>query len=139
MTCLPSMWPQRFGNTWSSMLTPATPIAIRRSVISVGVDGIAAAGVDVGHHGNRDRADDVPGEVEDVLHIDQADVGLGQQAAGQAEAAHLDGFEAGASMILALSASWQPGTTKARRCCSFSLSTAARFSPIEEKIPGQLF
>ena len=33
MTSLPAMWPQRLGNTWSSMFMPATPIAISRSVI----------------------------------------------------------------------------------------------------------
>jgi hypothetical protein len=25
ITALPAMWPQRFGNTWSSMNSPATP------------------------------------------------------------------------------------------------------------------
>ena len=37
----------------------------------------------------------MPGDVEDVLHVHQADVGAGQQAAGKAEAANLGGGEAG--------------------------------------------
>jgi len=48
----------------------------------------------IGHHGDAHGANDVAGEVEDVLYVDQADVGLGEQAPGQAEAADLYGFKA---------------------------------------------
>jgi hypothetical protein len=70
------MWPQRLGKIWS-------------------VDGVAAAGVDVGHDRDGHRLGDVPGHVEDVLHPDEADVGLGEIGPGQPVARDLDGLEAG--------------------------------------------
>ena len=59
------------------------------------VDGVAAAGVDVGHDRDRDGLGDVPGHVEDVLHPEEADVGLGEIRPGQAVARDLDGLEPG--------------------------------------------
>ncbi len=53
------------------------------------IDGVAAAGIDIGHHGNRYRPHDVPGDVQDIFHIHQPDVGLTEKAPGNAEAADL--------------------------------------------------
>ena len=103
ITCLPSMWPQRLGKHLVFDVDPRHFHLDQALRDGGGVDGIAAAGIDIGHHGDLDRADNVPGEVEDVFHVDQADVGTGQQAAGQAEAADLGGGKAAAlSMMLAL-------------------------------------
>src|ERR1039457_6512272 len=77
ITCLPSMCPQRLGNTWSSMLTPAARIYIR-------------------HHRDAHRADNVAGDIQHVLHVHQPHVGLRQQAPGDAETTDLHGFEPGA-------------------------------------------
>ena len=60
-----------------------------------GVDGVAAAGVDVGHDRDVHGLDDVPGHVQDVLHLHEADVGLAEAGRGQAVAGDLDGLEAG--------------------------------------------
>src|ERR1035437_5430932 len=60
-----------------------------------GIHGVAAAGVDVGHDRDRDGLRDVPGLVEDVLHRQEADVGLGEERGGEAIARHLDRLEAG--------------------------------------------
>ena len=87
------MWPQRLGKTWSSIFTPATPIAISRSVMSAAFKRIAAARVDVGHDGDLHGPGDVPGVGKNVVHIHQTDVRFGEQAAGQTEAAYLDRFE----------------------------------------------
>ena len=58
-----------------------------------GVDGVPAARVEVGHDRDPDRLGDVPGEVEDVLHPDEADVGLAEEGPRQAVAGDLDGLE----------------------------------------------
>ena len=76
ITCLPSMWPQRLGKTWSSMLTPATPIVDQALGDIGGVERIAAAGIDIRHHRDAHGPDDLPGVVQDVLHLHQPDVGL---------------------------------------------------------------
>ncbi len=61
-----------------------------------GVDGITAARIDVRHHRDAHRADNVAGDVHNVFHIHQADVGLRQQAPGDAETTNLHGLEPGA-------------------------------------------
>ncbi len=93
MTSLPAMWPQRLGKTWSSMFMPARPMAMSPLRDPGGVDGVAAAGVEIGHDRDPDRLGDVPGEVEDVLHPDEADVGLAEEGPRQAVAGDLDGLE----------------------------------------------
>ncbi len=58
-----------------------------------GIDGVAAAGIDIGHHGNRHGAHDVAGDVEDLFHVHQSDIRLAEQAPGKSEAADLDGLK----------------------------------------------
>src|SRR6202162_563889 len=57
------------------------------------VHGVAAASVDVGHDGDRDCLRDVPGQVENILHRNEADIGLSHERGGEAEARHLDRLE----------------------------------------------
>jgi len=54
---------------------------------------VISAGIDVGHHRDGAGAHNIPSSVEHVLHFEQADVGLGEQATGEAETADLNGFD----------------------------------------------
>ena len=54
------------------------------------IDGVAAAGIDIRHHGNRHRAHDVAGDVEDIFHVHEPDVRLAEKAPGNSEAADLE-------------------------------------------------
>ncbi len=60
-----------------------------------GVEGVAAAGIDIGHDRDLHGAADVGGDVEDVFHLDETDIREGEQRAGETEAGNLDGLKTG--------------------------------------------
>ena len=90
------MWPQRFGKHLIFNIHTGYAHFNQALDNGRGVDGIAAAGVDIGHHRNCHGAGDMARDIEDVFHVHQADIGPREQAAGEAETAHLDGFKSGA-------------------------------------------
>ena len=108
------MWPQRLGKIWSSIFIPAAHLD-QAFGDPGGVDGVAAAGVDVGHDGNTHRLDDVPGHVQNVFHLHQADVRLAQDARGQPVAGDLDGLKAAFFDDFRAQGVVGPGTTTALR------------------------
>ncbi len=75
------------------MFTPATPMAISRSVMSAALSAFPPPVSMSAMTGMPHRAHDIPGMVEDVLHFDQAHVGPRQQAPRQPESAHLHRLE----------------------------------------------
>ena len=44
-----------------------------------GIDGISPSGIGIRHHGDTHGLDNVPGRVENIFHLHQANVGLAQQ------------------------------------------------------------
>jgi len=57
------------------------------------IDGITATGIQISHDRNANCLDDIPGKIDDILHLNQADIWFGQKRAGQTEAGNLKGFK----------------------------------------------
>ena len=108
-TALPVMWPQRFGNTWSSMKRPATPAFSYRRTAARDVGHVAEARVGVGEDRQRRRVAEARVHVGELGQGELRRVGPSEQRRGGAITAGRERIEPGDLRQATPSASWTPG------------------------------
>ena len=95
ITSLPSMWPQRLGETWSSICTALAPTASSSRTVSHDAGLGAVAGVGVDDDRQVGRAAHAADALDDLRAADEAHVGQAEVVRGERVAAVVERLDAG--------------------------------------------
>ncbi len=109
------MWPQRFGKIWSSMFMPATPIAISRSVIQAAFTALPPPVSTSAITGMLTACTMFQVRSSTSFIWTRPTSGVPSSEPARPKPEICVASKPQASMTLAEKASWQPGSTTARR------------------------